>query len=121
MLGNPAAKVNNLPMPPKSKRIHLVDRANSLVRLTTEGQVWESGYWAVPEATAKSLLGGSILFHKKRQEPSFFGGLILNYRLHDKGQSKGQVIFTFEYRADHRGVMAEAGGWSKDVKVVRDK
>ena len=115
-LGNFNGKVENPHMPPKSKRIHLIERNTHMTRM--EGHVWESGYWVVPEARAKQLLGGSVLFHKKQREPSFFGGLILNYRLHDKGQLKGRVIFTFEYRADHRGVIAESGGWRQDAKIV---
>ena len=103
-------------MPPKSKRIHLIERDTRMIRM--DGQIWESGYWAISEAQAKHLLGGSILFHKKRQEPSFFGGLILNYRVQDKGPSKGLVSFVFEYRADHRAFVAEASGWRQDVKVV---
>lgn len=102
----------------KSKRIHLIERDNRITRLEALGaHVWESGYWLLPEPKAKSLLGGSILFHKKRNDPSYFGGIILNYRLHDKGQLKGRVIFTFEYRADHRMVLADRG-WSKDIKIV---
>jgi len=51
-------------------------------------------------------------------EPSFFGGLILNYRIQPEGKFEGMVIFTFEYRADHRGFVAENEGWSRDMKVV---
>jgi len=99
----------------KSKRIHLIERNDEIIKV--EEQIWESGHWALPEAKAKALLGGSILFHKKRAEPSYFGGRILNYRLQDKGKFKGLVIFTFEYQADHRMVLADKG-WSKDIKIV---
>lgn len=105
-------------MPPKTKRIHLVERDNRMIRLVPDGQIWESGYWTLPEDKAKQLLGGSILFHKKPLEPSFFGGLILNFRIQDKGEWKGRIIFTFEYRADHRNILAERGGWSQEMKVV---
>ena len=97
-------------MPIKSKRIHLIERDNRMIRLDTDSQVWESGYWVVSDATAKQLLGGSILFHKKQKEPSFFGGVILNYRIQKEGEWKGRVIFSFEYRADHRMVLADRGG-----------
>ena len=102
-------------MPIKTKRIHLLERNDQIVKVSD--QVWESGNWSLPEIKARSLLSGSILFHKKRSEPSYFGGLILNYRIQDKGQKKERVIFTFEYRADHRMVLA-GKGWSKDMKVV---
>ena len=89
-----------------------------MIRLVPDGQIWESGFWALPEDKAQQLRGGSILFHKKSLEPSFFGGLILNFRIQDKGEWKGQIIFTFEYRADHRNILADRGGWSKGMKVV---
>lgn len=99
----------------KSKRIHLIEREDRIKRV--DNQVWECGYWSLPEPKAKSLLNGSVLFHKKRNDPSFFGGIILNYRIQDTGKWKGRVIFTFEYRADHRMALAQ-GGWSKDMKIV---
>jgi hypothetical protein len=34
------------------------------------------------------------------------------------GQFRGRVIFTFEYRADHRGFVAEREGWGQEKKVV---
>ena len=105
-------------MPIQTQRIHLIEKDGRITKV--EGQVWESGFWSIPfpEAKSKQLLGGSILFHKKKSEPSFFGGLILNYRIQENGEFKGRVIFTFEYRADHRGFIAEREGWSKDMKVV---
>ena len=99
----------------KSKRIHLIERNDRINRV--DGHVWESGYWTLLEPKAKELLGGSILFHKKRNEPSFFGGIILNYHIQDKGEWKGRVVFTFEYRVDHRFVLA-GRGWFKDMKIV---
>jgi len=117
-LGNPADKLNNVHMPPKSKRIHLIERVNRLVRLSVDEPLWESGCWPLAESKAKQLLGGSILFHKKQREPSFFGGIIVNYRIEDKGQLKGRVIFTFQYLADHKNVSVDSKGWSQAMKVV---
>lgn len=104
-------------MPPKNKRIHLVEPKSRMVRLSAEGQLWESGHWALPEEQAKQLTGGSILFHKKKAAPSFFGGTIAGYRIEPKGSQKGRVIFTFKFMADHRNVVSDNRGWSKDVKV----
>ena len=104
-------------MTPKSKRIHLIvkDHRN---RLTMVGEkLWETGLWNIPESMAKKLLEGSLLLHEKPKSPSFFGGIILNYRVKEDGRTKGLITFTFEYDAGHRGVMAEAGGWSKDMKI----
>jgi hypothetical protein len=100
----------------KRKRIHVIERDNRIIRV--DDQVWESGDWVVSESTAKQLVGGSILFHKKQKEPSFFGGLILKYRIQDNGKLKGLVIFTFQYQPDHRGVLADGGRWSQEMRVV---
>jgi len=101
----------------KSKRIHLIETDPNRLTLL-EKQDWESGSWNLIEAKAKQLVGGSILFHKKKREPSFFGGVILNYRIQDKAVLKGQVIFKFQYLADHRNVATDNKGWSGDMKVV---
>ena len=60
--------------------IHLVEPLNHFVKL--QDNVWESGWWQLDEGQAKKLVGGEIYFHKKRQEPSFYGGTILGYRVH---------------------------------------
>jgi len=103
-------------MPIKSKRIHLIERYDRIIKV--DDQIWECGGLLIPEPLAKKLLEGSLFFHNKRSEPSYFGGIILNYRLEDKGKLKGMVVFTFEYRADHRYVSTEGIGWSKGRKVV---
>jgi hypothetical protein len=105
-------------MTPKNKRIHLIEK-NHKHRLTMVAEkIWESGCWDIPESTAKKLLKGSIILHEKPKSVSFFGGIIINYRLQADGKLKGMVTFTFEYDASHRGVITEAGGWSKDMKIV---
>ncbi|MEI6564627.1 MAG: hypothetical protein WCO42_10025 [bacterium] len=105
-------------MTPKGKRIHLIEKDHKN-RLTKVGDgLWESGHWNILESTAKKLLEGSILLHEKPRAASFFGGIILNYRLQDRGRLTGLVIFTFKYDAGHRGVMAEGKGWSREMKIV---
>lgn len=105
----------------KSKRIHLIERDYENRMIKVGEKLWESGYWDIPESKAKQLLEGSVLFHKKQKEPSFFGGIILNFRIQGEGKWKGRVIFSFEYRASHRGVLAEAGGWSQEMKIITRK
>jgi hypothetical protein len=103
----------------KSKRIHLIERdhKNRLTKLA-EDKLWETGYWDMPESMAKKLLEGSLLLHEKPKSLSFFGGIILNYRVQAEGKWKGRILFTFEFQADHRGVMADPGGWRSDMKIV---
>ena len=105
-------------MTPKSKRIHLIEKDHKNRLTMMAGKLWESGGWNIPESTAKKLLEGSILLHEKPKAPSFFGGIIINYRVQTEGRAKGLIIFTFEYKAGHRGYLAEAGGWSKEMKIV---
>ncbi len=107
-------------MTPKSKRIHLIEKNHKKLIMIAE-KMWESGLWNIPEATAKKLLEGSILFHEKPKAPSFFGGIIVNYRLEKEGRTKGLVTFTFEYQAGHRKVMEAPVGWSKEMKIVTKK
>lgn len=107
-------------MTPKNKRLHLIEKDHKKLAKVSD-KLWETGNWAIPEAVAKKLLEGSILFHEKPKAPSYFGGIIINYRVIGEGRQKGLVIFTFEYRADHRLVMAEAGGWSKVMKIVEKR
>ena len=96
--------------------IHLIEREVRLIRLAD--QVWESGYWSLPVARAKQLVGGSIFFHKTPRAPSFFGGLILKYHIQDNGQGKGLLVFTFKYQSDHRSVLTDGRGWSQEMKIV---
>jgi len=105
-------------MIPKSKRIHLIEKDHKNRLTMIADKIWETGHWNIPESMAKQLLEGSLLLHEKSKLPSFFGGIILNYRLQAEGRMKGQVTFIFEYDAGHRGIVAEAGGWNKDMKIV---
>ena len=95
--------------------VHLIEPSNHLVRL--EDNVWESGWWNLDEDEAKKLIGGEIYFHKKRQEPSFYGGKILGYRIHDDGDYQGRIIFKLQYRSSCRNIRTNKSGWSKDVKL----
>ncbi len=108
-------------MTPKTKRIHLIEKSHNYRLTKIADKIWESGTWNVPESVAKKLLEGSLLLHEKPKAPSFFGGIILNYRVQAEGRQKGMVTFTFEYDAGHRSVIAEPGGWSKDMKIVERK
>jgi len=117
---NPVGCVVTIAMNPKSKRIHLIetDYRNYLCRLNPDSQVWESGFWSLPEDKAQKLIGGSILFHRSKITPSFCGGLILDCRTRERGEWKGQVIFKFEYLDNQRHVWTDGKGWRQDMKIV---
>lgn len=105
-------------MAPKSKRIHLIEKDHKNRLTLISDKIWESGLWILPESTAKKLLERSLFLHEKPKSPAFFGGIILNYRIQAEGRMKGRIAFTFRFDATHRGVVAESGGWSKEMKVV---
>jgi hypothetical protein len=96
--------------------IHLVEPLNHFVKL--QDNVWESGWWKLDEDKAKKLVGGEIYFHKKRQEPSFYGGSILGYRVNEDGEYQGKIIFKLEHRQSCRNIRTDKSGWKKDVKII---
>jgi hypothetical protein len=95
--------------------IHLVEPSNHFVKI--EDNVWESGWWNLDEGEAKKLVGGEIYFHKKRQEPSFYGGTILGYRVNHDGEYQGRIIFKLQYSPACRNISTDKSGWTKDVKI----
>jgi len=96
--------------------IHLIEAVNHFVKL--QGDVWESGSWLLDEAQARKLVGGEIYFHKKRQEPSFYGGTILGYRVHEKGENEGRVVFKLQYSPACRNIRTDKTGWNKGIKIT---
>jgi len=96
--------------------IHLVEPLNHFVKL--QDNVWESGWWKMDEDKAKKLVGGEIYFHKKRLEPSFYGGTILGYRVNQDGEYQGKIIFKLQHRPSCRNVRTDKSGWHKDVKII---
>jgi hypothetical protein len=104
-------------------RIHLIERVTHFIRI--EGNVFESWCWDVTPQKAEALVGGDIYFHKKQKELSYYGGKIIEYRVHDSDEGTypgclGRVIFTFEYSHAHKNVSAGEGGWSYEKKIVLD-
>ncbi|HOG08170.1 MAG: hypothetical protein M0P04_08235 [Syntrophales bacterium] len=96
--------------------IHILETTNNFIKV--QENVWESGYWKLDEAQAKKLVGGEIYFHKKRQEPSFYGGTILAYRVAPEGVHEGRIIFTLKHLTACRNVRTDKSGWSKNMKVI---
>ena len=66
-------------MPNDSRRIHLIERDDHFVPLGNS--VYESGFWKLTEEKAELLKDGMIYFHKAQDEPSFYGGRIIDYRI----------------------------------------
>ncbi|MCK9362574.1 MAG: hypothetical protein M0P74_03080 [Syntrophales bacterium] len=96
--------------------IHLVEPLNHFVKLNDN--VWESGSWGVADDQAKKLVGGKIYFHKKRQDPSFYGGTILGYRIQPDGEYQGKIVFQLQHSQSCRNVRTGKSGWSKGIKIM---
>jgi len=96
--------------------IHLIEHSNNFAKL--QDNVWESGWWNIDERRAQELVGGEIYFHKKRQEPSFYGGTILGYRVEADGQYQGRIIFKLQHSPSCRNVRTDKSGWSKEMKII---
>ena len=96
--------------------IHLIEQSNNFVKL--QDNMWESGWWILDESKAQKLVGGEIYFHRKRQEPSFYGGMILGYRVEQDGQNQGRIIFRLQHSQSCRNVRTDKLGWSKQMKII---
>jgi hypothetical protein len=96
--------------------IHIIEPLNNFVKLAEDR--WESGLLTVDESNAKKLVGGEIYFHKKRLEPSFFGGSITGYRIDQDAKNQGKIIFTLQYNEAGRNVRTDKLGWSKKMKII---
>lgn len=96
--------------------IHLIEAMKHFVKL--QGDVWESGSWPLDEARARELVGGEIYFHKTRQEPSFYGGTILGYRVSQEGEGVAKVVFKLQYNPACRNIRTDRTGWNKGMKIT---
>jgi hypothetical protein len=96
--------------------IHLIEKMNNFIKL--QDNTWEIGWWQLEESKAQKLVGGEVYFHKKQQEPSFYGGIIIGYRIEPDGQYQGKTVFTFNHKQSCRNVKTDKYGWSKKLKII---
>ena len=101
------------------KKIHLIQKRPDLRPWSApEGYpVYESGYWALSEKKARSLIGGEIYFYEKRTAPSFLGGVIENIRLKQEDPWKGRIIFTFRSAPEYEGKRTSKDRWGMEKKI----
>lgn len=104
-----------------ARRIHFIEKLGHFKKL--EGNIHESWCWDLTPQTAESLVGGDVYFHKRQKEPSYFGGKILSYRVHDSDEGeysgcRGRIVFTFESSREHKNVSAGEGGWAFMQKII---
>jgi len=99
-------------------KIHLVEKLNNFNNL--RDNIWECGWWKLKKDKAQELVGSEIYFHKKRLEPSFYGGKIVGYRVEQDGQHEGGTVFEFQYSHASRNVRTDKYGWSREMKIIED-
>jgi hypothetical protein len=102
----------------KAVALHVVEKARKTKQnlrqiASTTGQ-WETGDWKVSDATAASLVSGSIFVHRGQKVPSHIGGRVISYRDVDGGRK----VFLFRAIKTMKGVMAGSAGWGNEKKVV---
>ena len=100
----------------ETMNIHIIEPVNRFVKL--DDNVWESGAWKLTEDRAQKLVGGEIYFHKKRTEPSFYGGTVLGYRVEQEGQDTRRIVFKLQYKKECRNVRTDSTGWSNKIKII---
>src|SRR5262245_34594673 len=99
--------------------IHLIERQNFFNRASGSQTEYESGYWALSEVEAAELKGAYIYFHERQIEPSFYRGVITDFRINEAEPYRGRVIFRFEPKPECRGVRTGRDGWQYEKKIVR--
>jgi len=96
--------------------IHIVEAKNNFIKVSNNE--WESGWWKLEESQAQKLVGGDIFFHKTRQEPSYYGGRILGYRIEEDETHKGMIVFKLRHDKACRDIKTEKTGWFKAIKIT---
>lgn len=96
--------------------IHLVENTNNFTKL--DDNDWESGWWNLDEDVVKKLVGGEIYFHKSRNAPSYYGGIITGYRIEQEGQHEGMIVFMLKHSVACRNVKTGTRGWSGKIKMT---
>jgi hypothetical protein len=98
--------------------IHVLEPGNRFTK--REDDLWECGWWKLKEEKVQELIGSEIYFHKKRSEPSFYGGTIRGYHIEQEGPCQGQVVFQFQFQQTCRNIKTDGKGWSSEMKIVKE-
>jgi hypothetical protein len=103
--------------------IHLIKNDRGLPSIIPIGEqegsdIYYSGYWLIAEAKAKNLIGENIFFHKRKTEPSFFGGVIKCAVKVDQGMYPGRTIFIFKSDQACIGITTPPDGWAQEKKYT---
>ena len=103
--------------------IHLIKNDKGLPSIMPIGEqegtgIYCNGYWRIATATANKLIGKKIYFHKRKTDPSFFGGVIKCAVKVEQGKYKGRTIFIFKLDQACKGITTLPNGWAQEKKYV---
>ncbi len=107
-------------MPRLAKVIHLVEKLTDDAHLrpvSNRPGEWETGYWVISDATAKSLIGGFVYVHKGQNLPSHEGGAILDI-YYEPGSDPKRRVIRFTSTSTAKNVIADREGWGNERKIV---
>jgi predicted HNH restriction endonuclease len=109
-------------MPRLAQAIHVVEKRTDdahLRRVLGRLGEWETGYWVIGDATAKSLIGGVVYVHRGQNLPSHEGGEILKIYYEPGSDLKRRVIL-FKSIATAKNITTDRKGWGNERKIVWD-
>ena len=107
-------------MPRLAEAIHVVEKGKNGANLRCKNrsrQEWETGYWVVGDATAKSLIGGMVYVHDGQNRPSHIGGKIIDI-FHEAGTAKNRRVIRFRKLPSCENIIATKEGWGNERKIV---
>lgn len=67
--------------------------------------MFESGFWDIPEEDAAAVVGGMLFLHQTKNELSYIGGRITEYRLESRPElaHSRRIVFVFEALKEGKG------------------
>jgi hypothetical protein len=99
-------------------KIHLIEKRRQMRPQEPGSSIWLSGDWTVSEEKAQRLIGGTIHFHEKQNDPSYFGGIVKDFQVLPSGSpNAGKVVFIFERTENAIGVRTTKDGWGNEQKT----
>jgi hypothetical protein len=92
-------------------RIHFINKERENLHRLPETTEYETGNWAVTAEQAQKLVGGVLHLHRKKTEPSYFGGTVSSFRQVGTADTKSlRFVFRFVPRQDAKDVAWKGSG-----------
>lgn len=92
------------------KSAHLICRNAFGVKRASAPNEYTSGSWVISEEEAKALVGGRLYLHESKSEPSYFGGVVLDWHKTKRDSAAIEDGITFLIVSDREGKGAKWTG-----------